>query len=256
VSVSYRANAINTQRRSMNQFPDELDDLPTVPAKVSDPASPAAATTAAAPANANVQSWDADDSDDVSKSILKSGGANYIKVQENQPARIAFIPGAKILGAPVHYSEGQNKYFLCDSKTGKRGACCEKLGDAKGRAAAYVFHYLNADPQSGKMAPGVAPQVEVGIFTMSKSNWDDVKNGIEEGAKVVDVDYRISVSEKQLTRKVAVIASKARWYEIKDAALALAAPYLANPQQLTRALGRKYESATSLDAQLADIEVM
>lgn len=240
-----------------NILNDELDSLPvpTAAPAATPAATAAAATTAAAPVNANVQSWDADDSDDVSKGILKSTGANYIKVQENQPARIAFIPGAKIVGAPVHYSEGQNKYFLCDSKPGKRSACCEKLGDAKGRAAAYCFHYLNADPQSGKLPQGVVPQVEVGIFTMSKSNWDDVKNGIAEGAKVVDVDFRISVSEKQLTRKVAVISPKARWHEIKDAALALAAPYLANPEQLTRALGRRYESTVGVeDARLGDVE--
>jgi hypothetical protein len=235
-----------------NMLNDELD---SIAAPVATPV-PVVAPAAAVPeANSNVQSWAADDADDVSKSILKSSGANYIKVSENQPARIAFIPGAKIVGSPVHYSQGQNKYFLCDSKPGKRSACCEK-GDPKGRAAAFVFHYLNADPQTGKMAAGVVPQVEVGIFTMSKSNWDDVRNGVEEGASVNDVDFRISVSEKQLTRKVAVIARQARWLEIKDAALALAAPFLADPSQLTRALGRTFEAAATFDATLGDIEAL
>jgi hypothetical protein len=91
---------------------------------------------------------------------------------------------------------------------------------------------------------------------VARSNWDDVKGAVEEGSSVYAVDYRISVSEKQLTRKVAVIARTARWLEIKDDALALAAPFLADPSQLTRALGRKYESVTSLDAQLQDIEAL
>jgi len=241
----------------MSQFTeaDELDDLP-VPART--PAATAAIPTATAEAvaNSNVQSWDADDGDDVSGTILKGGGVPYIKVAENQPARIAFIPGAKVVGAPVHYSSGENRYYLCDSKPAKRAKCCEKLGDAKGRAAAFVFVYKNTDPKSGKLDPKTVPVVEVGIFTMSRSNWDDVRGAVEEGASVYDVDYRISVSEKQLARKVAVISRKARWHDIKTDALALAEPFLADPSQLTRALGRKYETATSLDAQLADIEVL
>jgi len=36
-------------------------------------------------------------------------------------------------------------------------------------------HYLNADQKTAKLATGTVPQVEVGIFTMSRSNWDDVK---------------------------------------------------------------------------------
>jgi hypothetical protein len=237
-----------------NLLNDELD-LIDVPASAPAPApAPAkAAVAATAPVNANVQSWDADDADDVSKSILKSSGANYIKVTENQPARIAFIPGSKIVGSPVHYSSVQNKYFLCDSTKGKRSACCEK-GDPKGRCAAFVFKYLNADPQSGKLAVGVVPQVEVAIFTMSKSNYDDVRNGIEEGGHVTDVDFRISVSEKQLTRKVAVISRVARWREIEAEAMELAKPFLADPGQLTKSLGRKFEAAATYDATLADIE--
>jgi hypothetical protein len=238
----------------MNQFSEvELDELEGIPVTTAAVATPAAAAPAAA-TNSNIQSWDADDGDDVSGTILKGGGVPYIKVAENQPARIAFVPGTKIVGAPVHYSSGENRYYVCESKPGKRAKCCEKLPAAKGRAAAFVFHYTNADTKTGKLAPGTVPQVEVGIFTMSRSNWDDVKGAVEEGSSVYAVDYRISVSEKQLTRKIAVISRTARWLEIKDDALALAAPFLADPSQLTRALGRKYESVTSMDAQLADIE--
>jgi hypothetical protein len=53
-----------------------------------------------------------------------------------------------------------------------------------------------------------------------------------------------------------VISRVARWLEIKDAALALAAPFLADPSQLTRALGKKYEAAANFDAQLQDIEAL
>src|ERR1035437_611617 len=105
-----------------NMLNDELDAIAAPSAKTGATVTPAPAP---APENSNVQSWEADD-DDGGKSVLKSSGANYIKVSEGQPARIAFIPGAKIVGAPVHYSQGQNKYFLCDSKPGKRSACCEK----------------------------------------------------------------------------------------------------------------------------------
>ena len=177
----------------------------------------------------------------------------YIKVAENQPVRIAFVPGTKIVGAPVHYSSGENRYYVCDSKPGKRGKCCEKLGDAKGRAAAFVFHYLNADQKTAKLAAGVAPIVEIGVFTMSRGNWADVKGAVEEGTKVTDCDFRISVEDKQLARKIHVISRTARWQETKDAALALAAPFIADNSQLTRALGRKYE-AVSIDATLGDIE--
>jgi hypothetical protein len=185
----------------MNQFSEvELDELEGIPVTTAAVATPAATAPAAA-TNSNIQSWDADDGDDVSGTILKGGGVPYIKVAENQPARIAFVPGAKIVGAPVHYSSGENRYYVCDSKPGKRGKCCEKLGDAKGRAAAFVFHYLNADQKTAKLATGTVPQVEVGIFTMSRSNWEDVKGAVEEGSSVYAVDYRISVSEKQLTRQ-------------------------------------------------------
>jgi hypothetical protein len=61
------------------------------------------------------------------------------------------------------------------------------------------------------------------------------------------------VEDKQLARKIHVISRTARWQETKDAALALAAPFIADNSQLTRALGRKYE-AISMEATLGDIE--
>ncbi len=238
----------------MSQFTeaDELDDLP-VPTRTPATAATPTAAPAAAVVNSNVQSWGADDDDEVSGSILKSNGPPYVKVAENQPARIAFIPGGKIVGAPVHYEAHSKRYYVCESKPGKRSKCCDKLGDAKGRAAAFVFLYTNADPKTGKLAAETVPQVEVGIFTMSRSNWDDVKGAVEEGSSVYAVDYRISVSEKQLARKVSVICRTARWREIEKDALALAAPFLADQKQLERALGRKFEQ-TSYDATLGDIE--
>jgi hypothetical protein len=75
----------------------------------------------------------------------------------------------------------------------------------------------------------------------------------EEGTKIADVDFRVSVEDKQLARKIHVISRTARWREIEEAALALAAPFIADNSQLTRALGRKYE-AISTDATLGDIE--
>jgi hypothetical protein len=227
-----------------NMLEDELDNIAAVSATTTPTPTPTPAPAPAEVANSNVQSWDTDDQENVSGTILKGTGLNYIKVQDNQPARIAFVPGAKIVGAPVHYASGEKRYYLCESKPGKRAKCCDKLGDPKGRASALVFHYINADPQTGKLPAGVTPQVEVAIFTMSRSNWDDVKNGVEEGGHVVDVDFRISVSEKQLTRKVAVIARVARWREIDAEAMALATPFLADSTQLTRALGRKYETVS------------
>lgn len=108
-----------------------------------------------------------------------------------------------------------------------------------------------------KLAVGVLPVVEVAIFTMSRSNWTDVQGALEEGAKVVDVDYRVSVSDKQLARKIHVIARSARWREIEEAALAMAAPFLAAPEQLTRALGRKFQETVSVeDATLGDVETL
>ena len=239
-----------------NILNDELDLIDVPAATTTDTAAVPVAAPAPAPAAApsNIESWDADDADDVSKGVLKGSGVPYVKVAENQPVRIALVPNSKIVGAAVHYSQASSKYFICASTPGKRSACCDKLGDAKGRAAALCFVYKNADPQSAKLAPGTAPVVEIGIFTMSRSNYADLKNGVEEGQSVTDVDFRISVTPGQLTRKVAVISRVARWKEIQDAALALAAPFLADNSQLVRALGRKYETAASFDATLGDIE--
>jgi hypothetical protein len=243
-------NTLNTSDVEL----DELDKLRPIPATAK-PGAAAATPAAAANTNPNIQSWDADDPDDVSGSILKNLGVPYIKVAENQPARIAFIPGGKIVGAPVHYDSRSSHYYLCDAKSGQPGKCCTRLGDAKGRAAGFVFRYTNADPKTGKLAPNVKPEVDVGIFTMSRSNWDDVKGAVEEGSSVYAADYRISVSEKQLTRKVAVIARVARWREIEAEALALAAPFVANPKQLERALGRAYTTeAADPEARLGDVE--
>jgi hypothetical protein len=215
------------------------------------------ATTTAAATNANVQAWGADDDDDVSGSILKSTGPPYVKVSANQPARIAFIPGAKIFGAPVHYEGVNKKYYLCESKTGTPAKCCKKFGEAKGRAAAYVFQYTNADAKTGKMAAGVAPTLQISIFTMSRSNWEDVRGAVEEGGSVYDSDYRISVTEGQLTRKVAIVSRVARWREIEKQALELAAPFLVDQSQLTRALGRPFTgSANFPEASLGDVAAL
>jgi hypothetical protein len=214
----------------------------------------------AATANANVQSWGADDEDDVSGSILKSSGPPYVKVSAGQPARIAFIPGAKIFGAPVHYDGVNKKYYLCDSKTGVQAKCCKKFGDPKGRAAAFVFEYTNTDPKTGKMVAGAVPAVQVSIFTMSRSNWEDVRGAVEEGSSVYASDYRISVTEGQLTRKVAIVARVARWREIETQAMELAAPFLAEPNQLQRALGRAFTgsafSQANSEAALSDVATL
>jgi hypothetical protein len=240
----------------MNNIVNDELDLIDVPAATVAPAATTTTATAPAAVPSNIESWDADDADDVSKGVLKGSGVPYVKVAENQPVRIALVPNSKIVGAAVHYSQASSKYFICASTPGKRSACCDKLGDAKGRAAALCFVYKNADPQSAKLAPGTAPVVEIGIFTMSRSNYADLKNGVEEGQSVTDVDFRISVTPGQLTRKVAVISRVARWREIEAEALALAAPFLADPGQLTKALGRKFEATASMDAMLADIETL
>ena len=234
-----------------NILEDELDSLP-VPT-----AAPVAATTTtpaavAAPTPSGISSWDTD-SEDGGNDVLKSSGLPYVKVAAGMPIRIAFVPGSKIVGAAVHYSKTSNRYYVCESKSGHEAACCKALGDAKGRAAALVFIYKNADPTTGKLLLTTVPVVEVGVFTMSRGNWADVKGAVEEGTKVTDCDFRISVEDKQLARKIHVISRTARWQETKDAALALAAPFSADNSQLTRALGRKYE-AISMEATLGDIE--
>lgn len=230
----------------------DLDELPEDPTPVQ--------TAAAAAGNANVQSWGADDEDEVSGSILKSSGPPYVKVSAGQPARIAFIPDSKVFGAPVHYDGINKKYYLCDSKAGAPSKCCKSMGDPKGRAAAFVFEYTNTDPKTGKMAAGVAPVVQVSIFTMSRSNWEDVRGAVEEGASVYDSDFRISVTEGQLTRKVAIISRVARWHEIEKQALELAAPFLADPKQLERALGRAFSSRNTasapVEATLSDVKTL
>ena len=233
---------------------DELDNLP-VPQTAVSPTATQVTTTTPAPAFTNVSSWDTD-SEDGGGDVLKSAGLPYVKVQAGMPVRLAFVPG-KTVGCAVHYSKVSNRYYVCDSKNNVTAPCCKALGDAKGRAAALVFIYKNADPQTGKLAVGVAPIVEVGIFTMSRGNWADVKGAVEEGAKVTDCDFRISVEDKQLARKIHVIARTARWREFEAAAMALAQPFIDDSSQLTRALGRKYEATTSLeDAKLGDVETL
>src|ERR1019366_2652712 len=137
---------------------DELDNLP-VPTAIVPTVGP---TPTTAPAPTGVSSWDADQ-EDGGGDVLKSAGLPYVKVQSGMPIRLAFVPTSKIVGAPVHFSKTSNRYYVCDG-----GACCKALGDAKGRAAALVYVYKNADPQTGKLAVGVLPVIEVGIFTMSR----------------------------------------------------------------------------------------
>jgi hypothetical protein len=232
---------------------DELDllDVPAAPAP-----KPATTTKTQTPAavNANLQSWDTD-SEDGGSDVLKGSGLPYVKAQAGMPVRLAFVPTSKIVGQPVHFSKASNRYYQCDSTKTQTAPCCEKLGDPKGRAAALVFIYKNADPQTGKLPVGVLPIIEVGVFTMSRGNWADVKGAVEEGSKVTDCDFRVSVEEKQLARKIHVIARVARWREIEDAAMELAAPFIADNSQLTRALGRKFTEVTSVeDATLGDVE--
>jgi hypothetical protein len=234
-----------------NILEDELDNLPA-PTLAPSTTPAVTTTTPVAAIAAAVSEWDAD-SEEGGNDVLKSSGLPYVKVTAGMPIRVAFVPGSKIVGAAVHYSKTSNRYDVCESKGNVTAPCCKALGDAKGRAAALVFIYKNADPTTAKLLLTTAPVVEVGVFTMSRGNWADVKGAVEEGTKVTDCDFRISVEDKQLARKIHVISRTARWQETKDAALALAAPFLADNSQLTRALGRKYE-AVSIEATLGDIE--
>jgi hypothetical protein len=238
------------KKETMNNLPsdDELDSIvaKTAPAPTT--------TTTPTPAQAEaISEWNADDEDGGSD-VLRASGLPYVKVKEGMPVRLALVPGSRIVGAAVHFCKEDNRYYLCASTKTKRSECCVKLPDAKGRAAALCFTYKNQDPTTAKIAPGVLPIVEVSILTLSRSNWTDFQGSVEEGASIFDYDFRLSVADKVLARKVAVIARAARWKEIGPEALALATPFIADNSQLKRALGRKFEAPTSMDAQLADIE--
>jgi len=234
---------------------DELDDLkvsPATQAAVAADTYKAAAEAKSVPAGdeTNISCWDVDD--ESAKDVLKASGLPFVKVSENQPARIAFIPRSKMVGAPTHYSEAEKCYYICASTKEKLSKCCDRFGDPKGRACAFVFQYTNCDPKTGKYTGDTLPTVEIGIFTMSPTNWQDVKGGPEEGQSVYDCDFNIAVQDKQLARKISVISRQARWSMIKDAALELAAPFLANPNMLVKALGRRYNVGYT-DATMADV---
>jgi hypothetical protein len=84
---------------------DELDDNPqTSTTSKTNPANAGKANGVAAPTPSNIQSWDADD-DSVAAKILRSSGTAYVKVSEGNPARIAFVPGAQIVGSPSHFDQ-------------------------------------------------------------------------------------------------------------------------------------------------------
>ncbi|MGD1082976.1 MAG: hypothetical protein ABR881_32070 [Candidatus Sulfotelmatobacter sp.] len=220
-------------------------------AKANDPAVGDAATTQ----SSNVQSWNMDTDDDVAAQVLRRSGIEYVKASENSPARIAFIPGCKAVGGQAHYDSGDKRYYICGSRKGNLAPCCKKLGDPKGRCAAFVFRYTNADGKTAKLDQNVQPEVEVQILTMSNSNYQDAKNCIEEGGSIYDVDFKISVAEKQLQRKVNVISRSARWKQVEKQALEMAAPIIADERQLKRALGKEFGDGDS-KASLGDIEEM
>lgn len=208
----------------------------------------------AAATTSNIQSWDADSDGSVAAQILKSSGMPYVKVSEGNPARIAFVPGGHMVGGPTHYDPEDKRYYICDSTKTKRAACCKKFGESKGRAAAYVFRYLNADTKTAKLDQNATPEVEVQIFTMSRGTYEDVKNSVEEGGSVFGLDFKISVAEKQLQRKVNAISHSPRWKAIEKQALEMAAPFLADERQLKRALGREFGGG-NIKGNLLDPEV-
>ena len=235
---------------------DELDEVQpsttskSPAAKTDGPADGDAATT---PPTSNIQSWDADGDDAVAAKVLKRSGVEYVKTSEGNAARIAFIPGHKVLGGQVHYDAVDKCYYLCGSSKTNRAGCCKKLGDPKGRAGAFVFRYLNADPKTAKLDPNIIPEIEVQIFTMSYGNWQDVKSAVEEGGSVCDPDFKVSVAEKQLQRKINVISRTARWRQIEKEALEMAARVITDERQLKRALGKEFGDGNS-GASLAGIE--
>ncbi len=254
-STSIEMNQENKMKSNEVIADDELNKI-QVPSKPSNAgaAKPAGGDAATTPTS-NIQSWDADSDDEVAAKILRRSGVEYVKVSEGNAARIAFIPACKVVGGQTHYDSNDKRHYICSSSKTNRAGCCKKLGEPKGRAAAFVFRYVNADPKTAKLDPNVIPEIEVQVFTMSYGNWQDVKNAVEEGGSVCDPDFKVSVAEKQLQRKINVISRSARWHQIEAEALAMAAPFVADEGQLKRALGKEFGDGNS-EASLADIEEM
>lgn len=161
-------------------------------------AAPAPATTPTQPTNgkppvSSVNEYDVDDDSGAVAKALAASGLPVIKPQQGKYERFALVPGAKVKHAMVHWS-AEHKAVRCISTESTQEICCQRLGFAKSRFAVPVFHYVNTEAASGKLPAGVAPQIEVAALRMSKQNFKDIRDSIQEGTKASDYDFKISKS--------------------------------------------------------------
>lgn len=207
---------------------DELDQIPTKGSK-------SATTTASAPkANAKPAPASAAPSDDevgfgdeANQEYLKTEDfLPVVQIEKSQVARFAFVPGFKLKHAKVHYVEGQGS-FRCISTKDKQAVCCQKAGKPKDRFVGLVIRYQNADPKTGKFASNdTKPEIAIEALRLSRANYRDVNEAIEEGQSVYDIDLKMRHDEsRSFGYRFTRISSTPRWKMIESELPALLEPY-------------------------------
>lgn len=177
---------------------------------------------------------------------LKVGdGLDRLKPDQGKAIRFAVLPGQPIYQETIHFLTlaGQSKRpYICG---GEGCPACAAGGEGpKLSVVCLALQYLNADAVSAKLANDTEPIYKVGYLALSVSNYNAIVDGVEEGSRPSDVDYRMSYDGKRFDFHV--ISSKARYIARGDQARILA---MAKP--LTPLLRNKMGSPLPANASLS-----
>ena len=207
---------------------DEMDQIPTTGSKsTTTNASAPKANAKPAPASTPLAEDEVGFGDEANQEYLKSEDfLPVIQIEKNQVARFAFAPGFKLKHAKVHYLEGHGS-FRCISTKDKQAVCCQKAGKPKDRFVGLVIRYQNADPKTGKFANNdTKPEIAIEAVRLSRANYRDINEAIEEGQSVYDIDLKMRHDEsRSFGYRFTRIAPTPRWKMIESELPALLEPY-------------------------------
>jgi hypothetical protein len=217
---------------------DDLSSIPTSSNPTSNKPSPLAAAakvptsgkTNGKPTSqlavSNKPAPDPDDVDFGDEEYLKAEDyLPVLKVERGKVVRFAMCPGFKLKTRKTHYFEGTGSVG-CRSTEGHPAICCSTGNQAKSKFVGLVFHYTNCNDQGKFPTPETKPTVEVKAVRLSRSNYRDLNECLEEDQSPHSVDFKFQHdTSRAFGYKFGRMASVPRWKMIEKEALALLEPF-------------------------------
>jgi len=158
-----------------------------------------------------------------------------IKPEKGQVSRFFLVAGMKPKAKETHYIDGKGS-FIC---LGEGCPACASGNQKRTRIVVLAVRYTNADPKTGKLGQN-KPQYEVGWVLLSRANYSQMLDVLEEESTPYTVDWKLAHANRAFGYEFAVAARDAAYIKVGDqAVIAELVKEYADGEDLSKKLGKR-----------------